>query len=173
MNATQHLALLGFILKQTQHGFAWKLGCHSQELSKEAPFILKPKKECIIFLQKKASKQSCQSACKKEKQGGKKNNTHLRIKSLLGIPPSNRKQQTNNCKYLEETTPWTLSANSSLNLEESLSLYLSLSLPMIWWRRRWRRRSTCTQMLCAWSLRIVDLFKSSGESLSPRNPDVS
>jgi hypothetical protein len=32
-------------------------------------------------------------------------NSELRIKSLLGIPPSNRKQQTNNCKYLEETTP--------------------------------------------------------------------
>jgi aminopeptidase-like protein len=46
---------------------------------------------------------------------------------LLGIPPSNRKQQTNSCKYLEETTPWTLSANSSLNLEESLSVSVSLS----------------------------------------------
>ncbi len=119
--------------------FSENLGCHSQELSKEAPFILKPKK---------ASTQSSQSACKKEKQGAKKRNAHLRMKSLLGIPPSNRKQQTNSGR------------NNPLNTKCKLFFEpwrISLSLSMIWWRRRWRRwrrRSNCTQML--WRVVFAD-----------------
>jgi hypothetical protein len=81
------------------------MGCHSQELSKEAPFILKPKKECIIFLQRKQASKAVNLRVRKRNRREKKSNAHLRIKPLLGIPPSNRKQQTNSCKYLEETTP--------------------------------------------------------------------
>jgi hypothetical protein len=48
------------------------LGCHSQELSKEAPFILKPKKECIIFLQRKQASKAVNLRVRNRNRGEKK-----------------------------------------------------------------------------------------------------
>jgi hypothetical protein len=48
------------------------LGCNSQELSKEAPFILEPKKECIIFLQRKQASKAVNLRVRKRNRGGKK-----------------------------------------------------------------------------------------------------
>jgi hypothetical protein len=66
------------------------LGCHSQELSKEAPFILKPKKECIIFLQRKQGSKAVNLRVRKRNRGGEKQHPPEN-KILAGYPTKQQK----------------------------------------------------------------------------------